>query len=300
MKIEKATKRKQKLRLALTGGTGSGKTYSALMLAHEMGSKICVIDTENESASLYVDDFPEYFVNNLEPPFSPERYIEAITKAENDGYDVIIIDSLTHAWSGQGGCLEMVDAVAEASRSKNTYTAWAKVTPEHNKLLDKMVRCKSHLIVTMRSKMAQELVNTGKGLSPQKIGLQPIQREGIEYEFTTVFNLDQYHRYTCSKDRTRLFDNPEIPAEFTKDIAVKLIDWLNSGEEIKETESIIEKNIETLTFDKEFAKSLYKSIKVGDLPLSYWDDYKEQAGERGVIIPDDILNAFNKLKLEEK
>lgn len=230
MKIERAQKKKQKLKIALAGASGSGKTFSALKLAFSMCQKVCVIDTERGSASLYSDKFPEYDILELDAPYSPDRYIEAIKIAEENGYECIIIDSLSHEWNGQGGCLDMVENVAKASYSKNTYTAWATVTPKHQKLIQHILDSKAHMVVTMRSKTQYELSANEKGkMTPTKIGMAPTQRDGIEYEFTLVFDLDQNHNFTCSKDRTSLFVNTDIPSPLNEEVGKKIMAWLESG-----------------------------------------------------------------------
>lgn len=228
MEIKKATKVKQKLRLAISGASGSGKTYSALLLARELGSKICVIDTEQGSASLYADLF-DFDVLELVAPYSSERYIEAIKRVEIAGYEVIVIDSLSHNWNQAGGCLDKVNSIGG-----NSYTAWGKVTPQHDKLIHAMLASPAHIIATMRSKTAYELIENEKGkLAPVKRGLAPIQRDGVEYEFTVMFDLDQNHNFVCTKDRTNNFLNSDIPEPLTPEVAQKLKSWLNSGQEVK-------------------------------------------------------------------
>lgn len=225
MEIKKAKKSQQKLRLGISGASGSGKTYSALLLASSLGSRVCVIDTEQGSASLYADKF-EFDVLELTAPYSSERYIEALKRVEMAGYDVIIIDSLSHNWNQAGGCLDKVNQIGG-----NSYAAWGKVTPQYDKLIHSILASKAHIITTMRSKTAYELVENEKGkLAPVKRGLAPIQRDGIEYEFTLMFDLDQNHNFVCTKDRTGLFGNADIPEPLNREIAEKLLTWLNSGE----------------------------------------------------------------------
>lgn len=134
MKFEKAMRKKAKLRLALTGPSGSGKTYSALLIAKGIGGKIAVVDTEKGSASLY-SDIADFDVLELEPPFSPERFIEAINAAEQAGYDSIVIDSITHEWGGVGGCLELVDTIAKTKFRGNSWSAWSEINPRHRLFL---------------------------------------------------------------------------------------------------------------------------------------------------------------------
>lgn len=226
--FRKATRKQAKLRLALCGPSGAGKTYSALLMAQGLapGGKIALIDTERGSGELYAD-LTEYDVAPLEPPYTPSRYIELIKGAEKAGYAVLIIDSLSHAWSGEGGVLEMHDKAAASVR--NSFAAWREVTPQHNQLVDTILGAKLHIITTMRTKTAYELIEDGKGKKkPVKIGLAPIQRDGMEYEFTCVMDLSiEGHVATASKDRTRLFDGQHfVPKSETGET---LREWLESG-----------------------------------------------------------------------
>src|SRR5207237_535688 len=147
LEIRKAQKSKSKLRVGVAGPSGSGKTYSALLLAKGLvgdWTKVCILDSENGSADLY-DSLGEYNVITLTAPFSPERYIEAIHAAEEANMEAIIVDSITHEWDGTGGCLEIIEQVTKASPSKNSYTAWAKVTPRHNAFIQAILQSPAHV-----------------------------------------------------------------------------------------------------------------------------------------------------------
>lgn len=229
--FKKAERKRIFVKMALCGVSGSGKTYSALLLAQGLGGKIAMIDTENGSGELY-SDLCEYDAAQLEPPFSPMKFINAIKEAEAEGYNVLIIDSLSHAWSGQGGILEMVDKKSATSRSGNSFTAWRDVTPEHNKLVDAILQCRMHVIVCMRSKTAYEMQENEKGKkTPVKVGLAPIQRDGMEYEFTIVFDIDREKHYAlASKDRTGLFEkNIDVITPATGELIRK---WVEGGVEV--------------------------------------------------------------------
>lgn len=229
--FKKAEKKKSKLRIALIGPSGSGKTYSALAIATEMarqiGTKIAVIDTENGSAELYADEFA-FDVLNLDS-FSPYTYVEAIKAAESAGFGIIVIDSLSHAWMGKDGALEMADNETRKSRSGNSYTAWRNVTPAHNSLVDAIIQSGSHVIATMRAKTeyVQEKDDKGKTVI-RKVGLAPIQREGLDFEFSVVGDIDLDHILTITKSRCKVLAdkvirNPGAP------MANALMTWLNSG-----------------------------------------------------------------------
>jgi hypothetical protein len=228
--FKKATRKKAKLRLALTGVSGSGKTYSALMLAKGLGGKVACVDTEACSASLY-SHLLDFDVLELSAPYSPDKYIDAITAAEDAGYDVLIIDSLSAAWAGSGGVLEMVDEITRSSKSKNSYMAWSTGTKEQEKLIQKILTSSLHIIACMRSKTAYEIMDNGQGKkTPVKIGLQPIQRDNTEYEFQVVFDISRENHFsTVSKDRTELFNDK--PYLITAEIGQMLVEWLNKGDE---------------------------------------------------------------------
>jgi hypothetical protein len=229
IQFQKATKKRSKLRLAFDGPAGSGKTMSALLVAKGLarGGKIAVIDTERGSASLYSDEV-QFDVVELDS-FSPDIYVEAIRTAEDLGYAVIIVDSLSHAWEGKGGALDVKD---KASRRPglNDWTAWREVTPMHNRLVDAMLQSKAHIIATMRTKMehVQEKDEKGKTVI-RKVGMAPIQRPGLEYEFSVVGDLDYNHVLTISKTRCKALDGAQIPMPGER-LAKTLLEWLESGE----------------------------------------------------------------------
>jgi hypothetical protein len=228
--IRKATKFASKLRLALIGISGSGKTYSALEIAKTLGKRICLIDTEFGSASKYADKF-EFDTLPLET-FSPLTYVEALEYVDKQGYDVVIVDSLSHAWMGKDGALEQVDKAAKRSQSANTFAAWRDVTPMHNKLVDSLLRVKAHLIVTMRAKseyvMEEYEYNGKKKTKPVKIGLAPIQRDGLEYEFDVVGDMDIENNYIISKTRCSELHQAVINKP-GKQFALTLINWLDGA-----------------------------------------------------------------------
>lgn len=225
MQFNKAERKRSKLRLAIAGVSGSGKTTAALQIAKGLGGKIAMIDTENGSSSLYSDKF-DFDVLELESPYTPERFIEAIEAAEQAGYETVIIDSMSHEWDGTGGCLEINALLANTKYRGNSYAAWNEVTPRHQKLLEKIVTSKIHLIATVRSKA--EIVKEGNKVF--KVGMKYIMRDGFEYEFTTVFDLSHDgHFAMVSKDRTGLF-LAETPFLITPETGGQLNEWLNSGE----------------------------------------------------------------------
>lgn len=219
--FQRAQKKKSKLRLSISGLPGSGKTWSALEIATGMGGRIALIDTEAGRANLYGDNFV-YDAFEISAPFSPDKYIQGIKGAEREGYDILIIDSLSHAWSGDGGVLSI------AEREGGQFqTGWKKATPQHNALVEAIVQSKMHIISTMRSKVnyVVELNEKGKH-APRKVGLAPIQREGLEYEMTICMEINETIAYV-SKDNTQLFNQQHIKP--SKLMGEELIQWLNFG-----------------------------------------------------------------------
>lgn len=224
--FQKASRKSVKIRLALVGPSGSGKTFSSLLIAKGLGGRIALIDTERGSGELY-SHLCDYDVAHLSPPFTPGKYIEAIKMAEAAGYDVLIIDSLSHAWSGEGGVLDLHDRASKALR--NSFTAWREVTPHHNALVEAILSSSCHIIATMRTKTAYEVSQENGKAKVSKIGLAPVQRDGMEYEFTVVMDLCvDGHVGTASKDRTGLFDGKHvIPSEKT---GRELNRWLSEAQ----------------------------------------------------------------------
>lgn len=228
MEIRKAQRKKAKLRLGIAAPSGAGKTYSALLLAFGIGGKVGVIDTEHGSADLY-EDLGEYDIINIEAPYTVQKYRDALTKFENVGYNVVIMDSLSHAWAGDGGLLDKQGKLADRPGA-NGYAAWRTITPEHNGLVEAILTSPCHLIATMRSKQEYVLETNDKGKqTPRKVGMAPVQREGMEYEFTVMLDIDMSHVASSSKDRTRLFDGQLFKID--RKHGELLRQWLETGVE---------------------------------------------------------------------
>lgn len=243
--IRKATRKQAKLRLGIAAPSGAGKTMGALLLAYGITrdwEKIGMIDTEEGSGELYVGTqthdltIGDYLYTRISGDFNPKAYTDCIKAMENAGVELIIVDSLTHAWSGVGGLLEKQGKIAD--KSGNSYTAWRTVTPEHNALVNAMLQSKCHIVATIRSKVeyAMQKGDDGK-YSVQKMGMAPVQREGMEYEFTVFFDIDTQHNARASKDRTGLFSQETASGAIEKkifvisqEIGTILNDWLNRGE----------------------------------------------------------------------
>lgn len=227
MNIRKAERKKARIKMAIQGGAGMGKSLGALLIAQGLVgdlSKVVVIDTENGSGDLYAH-LGEYGVLPLQAPNTPESFIEAIELCESSGAECIIIDSLSHAWE------HLLDY--HSNLTGNSFTNWAKVTPRHKALVNKILSTPVHIIATLRTKQEYVLNQKDGKLIPEKVGLKAIQREGLDYEFTIVFDLDIQHQVTCSKDRTGLFaDQPEFTID--KLTGIKIINWCNQGVPLEE------------------------------------------------------------------
>jgi hypothetical protein len=226
MKLQKAQRNQVKLRLGLSGASGFGKSYSALLLAYGITNdwtKIAIIDTENNSASLY-SHLGDFNVLSLNEPYAPERYIQAIEVCEKEEIEVVIIDSITHEWSGKGGCLELHEQLG------GRFQDWAKITPRHQAFIDKILNSNCHVITTVRRKTDYSLDKDGNGKTKvMKLGTKEITRDGFEYELTVNFELiNDNHLVTASKDRTGLFSGkPEFV--INSSTGKKLIEWCNLG-----------------------------------------------------------------------
>lgn len=248
MEIRKALRKQAKIKLALQGSAGSGKTFSALLLASGMTAwpKIAVIDTENHSADLYAH-LGEFNVLQLSKPFSPERYISAIEICEQEGMEVVIIDSITHEWEGSGGILDI-----HGNMPGNSFTNWSKITPRHNAFVQKILESPCHIICSIRTKTDYVLAEKNGKMVPEKVGMKGITRDGMDYEFTIVFDLDLKHNATASKDRTGLFmDKPE--AIITQEHGRRILQWCKKGTSLEEV--ILQVNSATSI---EQLKQLYK------------------------------------------
>jgi hypothetical protein len=220
------------MKMGIQGPSGSGKTYSALLLAYGLvkdWDKVAVIDSENHSADLYAH-LGDYAVVSIGPPFSPAKYIEAISLCEAAGMEVVIIDSISHEWDSAGGILDQHSAMMG-----NSFTNWAKVTPLHNGFVNKILQSPAHIIATIRSKQDYILSERNGKMVPEKVGLKGVTREGMDYEFTIVLDLDLKHNATASKDRTGLFmDKPQtIITEQTGEL---IKTWCMNGIKISDIE----------------------------------------------------------------
>lgn len=223
IQARKAARQQVKAKVALIGPSGSGKTYSALRLAKGFGGRVLLGNTEGDRGYLYADEF-DYDIVDLTPPYTPEKYIELMIFAEQEGYDTLIIDSGSHEWNGRGGLLENKDAMGG-----NSFAAWGKLTPRHNAFVDKMLYSRVHIINCLRAKEQYVLNENEKGKQePKKLGLGAIQRDQYEYEFMVTLMIDQQtHIATAMKDNTHHFERRyEV---LTEEDGAFLRDWAEKG-----------------------------------------------------------------------
>ena len=214
------------------------------------------------SADLYAASF-SYDIGQISAPYTVQKYLSAIHDAEKANYEIIIIDSLSHAWNGEGGLLDMQGKIADSSRSGNSFAAWRQVTPWHNKLVDMMLTSKCHIIATMRSKTEYIQAENERGKTEiRKVGLAPVQREGMDYEFTTVFDLSVNHMATVSKDRTSIFDGQIF--KISEDTGKALKIWLETGIDMEERKNqvkqIWERYLAVYDNQPERAKNAIKAV----------------------------------------
>lgn len=228
MKFVRATRSKTWLKVGLAAPSGCGKTYSALLLARGLigdWNKVGVICTENGSAHLYSHLGP-YQVLTLDHPFSPERYIEAMVAARDAGFEALVIDSMSHEWSGAGGALDL------QSQLGGRFQDWAKVTPRHQRFVTCIVRYPGHVICCTRTKTDWALADGRNGKpQPTKVGTKLEQRDGLEFELTVAWRLNESHLAIPEKDRTGLFLTTDGPVEERISIATgeRLAAWALSG-----------------------------------------------------------------------
>jgi hypothetical protein len=227
MQLRKSERRQAKIKMALQGSAGSGKTMSSLLLAKGLTnnnlSKVAIIDSENGSADLYAH-IGDYNVIRITPPFTPEKYIEAIDICLDAKMEVIILDSISQVWD------ELIDF--HSKLPGNSFTNWNKVTPRQKAFINKILQADAHIIATMRTKQDYVLNQKNGKYIPEKVGLKAVQRDGVDYEFTLVFEIDIKHFAIASKDRTGLFNNsPDF--KISEATGRLILDWCQQGLSIK-------------------------------------------------------------------
>lgn len=281
--FQKATKQQMKARVAISGPAGSGKTTNALQFAKALVKsldKVAVIDTERGSASLYADRFSGFATLDFTPPYDPRLLCDAIDAAAASGFECLVIDSLSHFWSGEGGVLEQVD---KAGSNKFT-NGWGTLTPVQNRMVEKILAYPGHVIVTLRSKTAYAVDSSGGKAIPRKVGQAPIQRDGLEYEFTLVLDLDRDHSVGISKTRcaaletTGFVSGTELP-----NLINTFITWLGEGD----TATVPVKTAKVRLFNA-FIDKGWNQTEAKSQAAHLWSD----ADVSGTTIAQDDLDAL--------
>lgn len=226
MKITKAIRKAIPAIICLYGKSGGGKTYSALKLAQGLVDKdrICLIDTENGRASHYADEF-DFDVIDLEPPFTPARYIQAIKTAQDNGYKAIVIDSISHEWEGIGGCLEMAEG-------KTGLLAWAKPKEQHRKMMNMLLQAKSHIIFCARAKDNLEQVKINGKSEIVNHGLMPIQEKNFPFEMLITLKMEEKGKVTIEKCVKGLEESLKINGYIKENHGKIIADWINQGAKV--------------------------------------------------------------------
>lgn len=300
MRFKKAEKKNVPIKIAISGTGGSGKTYGALLIAQGLGGRTALLDTEYKSASFYADEFDFDVLEDSHPNgFPPEYFIDVIRESVAQGYQNLIIDSLSHEWSGRGGCLELSEMIARAKYKGNTFAAWAEVTPRHNALVNEIVSSNINIIATMRSKAEYVVTKDEKSgrATPQKIGLGAIQRDGIEYEFSIMLELDNdSHFAAVSKDRTNLFKDPFL---ITADTGRRIAAWLSTPKTETARNNLHSTKNEKLDPYAYIVADIEERIKSGETPESIQIDYAQILKTDALRPAEMLTNGEQKLVATE-
>lgn len=257
-----AQREQAKARIALAGPSGSGKTYTALKLATAMGDRVAVVDTEHGSASKYAAgrDGQGFAFDALElDNFDPRNLIGALAAAAQAQYPVVVVDSLTHFWSGVGGMLEQVDKAAR-KYGNNSFAGWKDARPVERQLIEALLAYPGHVIVTMRSKTEYVIEENDRGKkTPRKVGMKPEQREGIEYEFDIVGDLDFEHTLMVSKSRCMALSGAVV-REPGEELGQQICEWLAGGVEAPDASEYVDRALaEELTYEQ--ARGLHEELE---------------------------------------
>lgn len=251
-----ATRSSSKARIALVGPSGSGKTYTSLALATRLADEVAVIDTERGRASLYVGVNGWRFSTLNPQSFSPRSLTEALAVASSNGFGCVVVDSLSHYWMGVDGMLEQADRRAKGG---NSFSGWKEVRPDERRMLDALAAFPGHVIVTLRAKTEYVIEEDSRGKKvPRKVGLKPEQREGIEYEFDVVGDLDLDNTLTVSKSRIPALAHAVIP-EPGPELADTIREWLEQGQDTPDALQLRERALSLSTVDE--LKDLWREAR---------------------------------------
>lgn len=288
--FKKATKEQAKLRMALAGVSGSGKTYTSLLFGTTIG-KTAVIDTEKGSASKYADIF-DFDVLELDN-HHPDKFAEAIRAAESD-YDCVVIDSLTHAWNGKNGCLQLADQ--EAARCKgNSYMAWGKVTPIHDRLIASILSAECHVIATMRQKQQYEAGKNEQGkFTVARLGMAPVQRDSVEYEFDIMGEMNIDNQLVITKSRMAELSGKVI-SKPDAEVAKQIIAWCGSGDAPKEysLDAALQTQLEPIISGKEVNLDNWLKKEKHITTKQTWRNMPHSIAERAIKNSEKFIEAIS-------
>lgn len=283
IQFTRAVRTATKIKMAILGPSGSGKTYSALKIASGLGQKIALLDTEAGSSSLYSDYFDfDYIV--LRPPFEPKRYIEIIQEAVDAKYDVLIIDSLTHAWDGEGGSMDKKSQLDSRGGRQNEFTNWKPVKQDQKKLTEAINQSDIHIISTLRAKQEYQIVSSGGKTRPEKMGLGPIAMPGTEYEYSIVLEMAMNHEASAAKDRTGLFDGKFfVPDNGTGKI---IKEWLSTAKPISEKPP----EVKSTSVDNSKSREFLQLVELAKLSTAGFTPDQKQIWIRGTFGTERLID----------
>jgi hypothetical protein len=248
-----ATREAVKARIALTGPAGSGKTYTALAIGTELAEKVAVIDSEHGRALDYADRFTfRHFAPNR---FDPRELCVLLARAAEHGYGCVIVDSLSHYWMGVGGALEIVDQTRGGGMA-----GWKEFRPIEARMIDALLGYPGHVLVTMRVKTSYviEVDDRGKNV-PRKVGLKPDQREGVDYEFGLIGEMDREHTMTVTKSTCPTLVDERIPKPGA-DVAMALKEWIAGGTKLPDALEYRDKVVDPAT-DAQALRRMFNEVR---------------------------------------
>ena len=279
LEFKKATKKSAKLRAGVYGTSGSGKTYTSLLIAKGMGGKVAFIDTEHGSASKYSDLF-EFDVCELDS-FDPRELIKGLENIPNV-YDTVVIDSMSAFWQGDQGILQQVENAGKRSQGGNSFRAWAEVSPTLNRINDLVMGAPYHVITTLRAKTEYVVEQNAKGkAAPRKVGLAPVYKEGWEYNLDFVARMDNDNALIVEKTRIPDFAG-EVISKPDEKVGQRLAAWLGSGAKVPTPIEELEVLIAEVTTPEKF-------IEVANRRGHLEDGIKDLS-----LIPNEKVNFFLK------
>lgn len=289
LNFRKAARKQAKIKVGLQGSSGSGKSYSSLLLAYGLvgdWSKIAVIDSENNSADLYAH-LGEYNVVPVSAPYSPEKYVEAISLCLHQGMEALIIDGVSNEWEF------LLDQ--HSNMPGNSFQNWGKITPRHNSFINAILQAPIHVIATIRSKQDYVLSEKNGKMVPEKVGLKGITRDGMDFELTLVFDVDARHMAKASKDRTNLFvDKPEF--QITEETGRAIKNWCNMDEAAEESAPTLSSDFGSKINECKSLEALYNLYKTSP---QFQDSHKDEfMDQRNKIDFNSKFKSNGKLNIE--